>query len=52
LKELVEMKIRYFATCVETLSQHVCVFVLTAVKEMPVNVAYLTQPQAEVNTFL
>jgi hypothetical protein len=45
------MRMRYFATCVEILSQHVCVFVLTAVKEMPVNVACLTQPQAEVNTF-
>jgi len=41
---------RYFATCVEILSQLVCVFVLTAVKEMLVNVACLTRPQAEVNT--
>ena len=41
----------YFATCAEILSPHVCVFVLTVVKEMPVNVACLTQPQAEVNTF-
>ena len=50
LKELVEMRMRYFATCVEILSWHVCVYVLTAVKEMLVNVACLTRPQAEANT--
>jgi len=40
----------YFATCVEILSQLVCVFVLTAAKEMLVNVACSTRPQGEVNT--